>query len=332
MLDIIIPSYNNEKGLYTTLLSLNIIEKEHTVYIIDDCSTDKINYDKIHQIFSNFHPIEIFQLDENRGPGIARQAGLDQSSGEYIMFIDCGDELINITNLHKCISILEDNPNINLISTAHFEEQQNYNLGYVAPAHNRMHGKIYRRSFLEKYNIRFNENCPRANEDIGFNTLCRMIIKQFCPDSLYIENDPIICWRTDENSIVRKNNCAFYFKEQNMGLAKNSEFILNKLLELNYPTEELEYFIYDIFCSLYLFYIYTTTLRPEFIKESLAGAKYFYNLYLKNQNINWQLFTKAYNETMKNEYNNSNSIFLVKIDNLTIQQFIVLMEENEFEN
>ena len=34
-----------------------------------------------------------------------------------------------------------------------------------------MHGKMYRRSFFSKYNIRFNDS--RANEDVGFNTQCQ---------------------------------------------------------------------------------------------------------------------------------------------------------------
>ena len=35
-----------------------------------------------------------------------------------------------------------------------------------------MFGKMYRRSFIDKYKIRFHET-SRANEDNGFNTICR---------------------------------------------------------------------------------------------------------------------------------------------------------------
>ena len=51
MLDIIIPSYNDEKGLYTTLFSLGTMNYDWQVIIIDDASTVEINFDKIQELF-----------------------------------------------------------------------------------------------------------------------------------------------------------------------------------------------------------------------------------------------------------------------------------------
>ena len=76
-----------------------------------------------------------------------------------------------------------------------------------------MHGKIYRRNFLEKYNIRFTPECSRANEDIGFNVLCRLILSHYNPNGIVSVEDPFISWRMDMNSLVRRNNGAFFFKE-----------------------------------------------------------------------------------------------------------------------
>ena len=126
MLDIIIPSYNNESGLYLTLLSLGIIDVEHKIYIVDDCSSEKIDYNSVLEIFTRFHPIELIQLDENQGPGMARQIGFDKSSGDFVTFIDCGDEVVNSLFISQYITYLKENPGVDMISAPHFEERDNY--------------------------------------------------------------------------------------------------------------------------------------------------------------------------------------------------------------
>jgi len=63
-LDIIIPSYNDEKGLIRTLKSIYYPELLDwlNIIIIDDASTEQINYNKILYEFSG---ISYIQLDKN---------------------------------------------------------------------------------------------------------------------------------------------------------------------------------------------------------------------------------------------------------------------------
>ena len=67
-----------------------------------------------------------------------------------------------------------------------------------------MHGKMYRRSFLEENNIRMNNTT--ANEDTGFNQLTRMVAKN-------IQNlDQVVYyWKVNPNSICRQNNNEYSF-------------------------------------------------------------------------------------------------------------------------
>ena len=64
-------------------------------------------------------------------------------------------------------------------------------------------GKMYRRSFLEKYNIRFHPT-SRANEDNGFNTLCRLYSNE--NEQIFMFEDLVYYWHPTEDSITRRNN------------------------------------------------------------------------------------------------------------------------------
>ena len=329
MLDIIIPSYNDEPGLYLTLLSLGVLEDiEHKVYIVDDCSPNKIDYDSIIELFSRFHPIELIQLDENQGPGMARQTGFDKSSGDLVVFIDCGDEVTNTTFLKQYVTLMKNNPKVDMVAAPHFEERPNYEVDMALNIHNRMHGKIYRRSFLEKYGIKFVPECSRANEDIGFNVLCRLVLEHYNPEGLVPVENPFICWRMDMNSIVRRDNGAFYFKEQNIGLAKNAEYVISSLLKIpDFPQEIVLKYMYEVLVSLYVFFSHTYYDRPEFIKDSLRGARHFYDLYFHVIDINSPFFVHLLNRAIKEEYYDERNPLAHQLNPLTFLDFIKMVEE-----
>jgi hypothetical protein len=71
-----------------------------------------------------------------------------------------------------------------------------------------MFGKMYRRSFIDKYNIRFHPT-SRANEDNGFNTIIRLCSNEneqinFIPDHVYY-------WHENLKSITRNNDCQYTY-------------------------------------------------------------------------------------------------------------------------
>ncbi len=87
-LSIIIPVYNKESSIADTLNSIlrqNFAEFE--VLAVDDGSTDTSG--KIINSIADSR-LKYFRI-ENSGPGSARNYGLKQSSGEWIMFMDADD-------------------------------------------------------------------------------------------------------------------------------------------------------------------------------------------------------------------------------------------------
>lgn len=296
MLDLIIPVYNNREGLMRSLMSLGMETKDLYVTIVDDCSS--VEYDDIIKMFIKAFPIQYFKLPINSGPGVARQWGLDHTDHDFVAFLDCGDTYTSPFVLQKQQQILIDDSNIYFIISGH-NDQRADGFYYIDTTNNRVLGKMYRRSFLTKYHISFDLNCPRINEDVGFNHICR-IICHYLEDKdqvahIYIINDPAVNWNNIGPSIVRFNNCEFYYHQQNLGFALNSEHCLTILSMNKIP---LEYFTEQYYAGMayeYLAYLSTINRRPEFLEDSLTGAAYYYHKVFKSfKDVNKKLLTQSF--------------------------------------
>lgn len=91
LVSIITPSFNSEKYISQTILSVqNQSHQNWELLIVDDCSTDET-----FSILSNFSSqdarIKVFKLDTNSGAGVARNFAIQQASGNYIAFLDADD-------------------------------------------------------------------------------------------------------------------------------------------------------------------------------------------------------------------------------------------------
>ena len=285
MLDLIIPVYKNKKGLYRTLMSIGTqVSDKVKVTIVDDYSEE--NYSELIELFQKIIPIRILYLKKNSGPGIARQYGLENSKEEYVSFIDCGDTFLTPTTLKEMIDEVEKKPEFQVFSWAHLEELTNRENETILidSNHNRMHGKIYKRVFLEKHQISFSKEGSRANEDIGFNQAIRIINKVIYNNSIIAHYDnPAVVWKKEGPSIVRENDCAYNFKKQNLGYAINAKHVIDILRKNNITKEQFQDYLYIGMAVCYISYLATLAARREFLEESLAGAFYYYKeIFLKN--------------------------------------------------
>ena len=91
LLSIIIPTFNSEKTIQTTIASLLKIKNQDLIEIIvvNDFSTD--NTLEILNNYSDNINIKIINLDKNVGCGLARNKGVEISVGQYISFLDADD-------------------------------------------------------------------------------------------------------------------------------------------------------------------------------------------------------------------------------------------------
>ena len=237
-LSIIIPVYNTEKYLERCLNSCirqDLAATEYELVIINDGSTDN-SLAIVEQYASSHTNIKCFSQN-NCGLSMARNNGLDQSRGEYIMFLDSDDWIEN--NCLRRILDLCHNQDLDLlrIAAANVKEDKvtrrytlkeniistgaellKEGLDFCVPF------TIYKRRFLDEHKLRFmpgvfhedNEFTPRVyyyaervgclNELIYFvyqspNSITRSINPKKAYDSILVsESLNSFCDGVDKNS------------------------------------------------------------------------------------------------------------------------------------
>ncbi len=91
LISIIVPVYNASRFLDETIKTV----REQTIdnwelIFVDDCSTD--NSDEIIKQYMKIDKkIKYFKQDQNGGPALARNRGIDEAKGNFLCFLDADD-------------------------------------------------------------------------------------------------------------------------------------------------------------------------------------------------------------------------------------------------
>jgi len=110
LVSIIIPIYNYGLKFEKTLWSVfNSTYKNFEIIIVNDGSTDEYVIRKLNSIVD--HPNIKILSQENSGPSSARNYGIKNSNGEFILPLDADDE-IHPDYIQSCVSILKNNKKI----------------------------------------------------------------------------------------------------------------------------------------------------------------------------------------------------------------------------
>lgn len=263
MIDVIIPAYNSHNTIDRTLssLSLQSFKDNIKVYIINDGS--KRNYEEFIKFYSNFIEIKELSYDKNMGPGYAREYGIENSNSPYILFIDSDDSLYDFKSIEKLYNTIHDG-NYDFVNSIFCEETGNELKEYYDDVV-WLHGKIYKRSFIEKNNIKFNSS--RSNEDNGFNTL--LLLNK--PKEKYLSEVTYI-WHNNETSVTRRNNNEYKYTGI-IGYIYNMCWALNQKRD-NKDVSKIAY------AALYFVYLrYIEFMDKDNINEILDKSKELYSIY-----------------------------------------------------
>ena len=267
-ISIIIPAYNCQTTIVQTLASIAMQENIHEIetIIADDDST--FDYAPIAEVFSNIMKIKVVHLKKGGGPGTARQVGFDHSVGKYVMFMDGDDSLIGCDAINILKKVMIDGGH-DCVYGQFLEQSEDGSLAVHETHMVWMFGKLYRREFLEHYNIRM--NMSHSNEDTGFNCVVKG-----CTSKIWYIPKPVYTWRFKPNSITRFNN-GMYGSESGMcGYLTNMIWQIKELekrfVNKNYILEQ----IISIMCVLYHFYVENSQRYPMGVSANEEWIRYYY--------------------------------------------------------
>ncbi len=110
-LSIVTPTFNREEVLVDSInSSLEFIGSrfEGEIIVVDDCSQDE-TYNRMRELFANEldeGKIKYFRLDRNLGVTGAKNFGVAQASGEWIVFMD-SDDTFKIDNAKTVTDLID---------------------------------------------------------------------------------------------------------------------------------------------------------------------------------------------------------------------------------
>lgn len=114
---IIIPVYNRFQVLQRTLDSVfNQTYKNWEIIIVDDCSKEALILGNLNIDDNLLEKIKLICNDQNLGPGLSRQKGLDTASGEMVCFLDA-DDYWDSQFLQKSVDVHQANPTVSATYT-----------------------------------------------------------------------------------------------------------------------------------------------------------------------------------------------------------------------
>ncbi|KAJ9434080.1 MULTISPECIES: glycosyltransferase family A protein [Enterobacterales] len=250
LFSLIIPVYNSQKTIKRTLLSvLKQTFSSYEVIVVNDGSSDTTA--NILQEFSAYSQVTVIH-QINAGVSAARNSGMQQASGEYVLFLDADDWvddnflMIFKQNLDawpaESVDLMVGNLNDNRVgkvSQAGFFSNEDipYVLGELEMSDNigYLHNKCYRRQIIEELNLRFLEGISMS-EDLLFNLKFFSCISNFLvtPGAAYHYEDV-------EGSLSKRKVQYSELKVRKQFLTALYDSIISK-----YQSSNLDYFLKGI--------------------------------------------------------------------------------------
>ena len=279
-LSIIVPVYNVEKYLPKCLDSLvNQTYKDIEIICVNDGSSDN-SLQVLNEYASQDNRIKVIN-QENLGVSTARNIGIDNATGDYILFVDADDWLeldactILIDHIEKYqseIIYFKLKPTININDSYKVEIHQ------ITKFDNKHCNKVFK--FKDNYKMIFNELKSLMCGDKVFKTKFIKSHKIYYPNNIVVLEDAIFSFRCflQNPSIVLCNEYLYnYIINTPNSLTKiNLENRLQNLKKAIGEFEELAQFgiswlnkyIYAYFINYLLYYwryFYFSKYKKDFL-------------------------------------------------------------------
>lgn len=337
-IDVIIPAYNAQYTITRTLSSILMqsIVNDINVIIVDDATPDPGEYviikDKFTQLGLN---IKMIQLEENSGPGVARQKGIEAGDSEFFTCIDADDTFASAIALETLRNAMkQENPqfpadSIKCVSGTFL--QLGEDLKHVLPHQQDMvwmFGKLYRRSFIEKYGVKFNST--RANEDTGYNKWVQLLCTRPDEQLRYIP-EVVYFWHNKEDSITRINDGQYGYDQCFCGWTDNMIYAIENVKKKRPFDGQVNQMICSIMLQLYYYWVECYSKKPVFADQNWEYVKKYYHTCYKKieDDISEEALSEMFSMTSMEKHRSGSLIGV--IPHIGIKEFFEKLHEDTYD-
>ena len=249
LISIIVPVYNSELYINRCLDSLlKQTYKNIEIVIVDDGSKDN-SLQLIKDYANKDSRIKVY-TQSNQGPSVARNTGLDNSTGKYIMFVDA-DDFIDKNMVANMVEVIKDDKNTLVLCdnseiwANEIEERKLFDTdkncikkvdvikSIASGKAGLVCGKLFNKNIIKEHNIKFDKEIKMCEDQIFF-----LNISRYCDDFIYIPKSLYFYDRRNENSITIK------YKEK---VIDNQIYVINIIKEilktLDIESDDIKYII-----------------------------------------------------------------------------------------
>ena len=224
-LDIIIPHYKEDENLMRPMFDIlklqrNVLFTDFRVLIVLDGEDIMLSDD--FQKYLKECPFVVTWINvPHGGISAARNAGLDHSTAEWIMWCDSDDALLSTTSLQTFFRFAQQDKA--LVASAFFEEAPSLEDGHMMLLWHSgndyifVHGKMFRREWLVDNRVRFNNNLE-LHEDAYCIAMARYLLRK---EDIVFVKDPLYLWQYNKKSVSRSYD-NFVLKTYDKLCKKNS--------------------------------------------------------------------------------------------------------------
>ena len=230
--------------------------------------------------FSREYPFHIMQIrQEHKGVSAARNAAMDASKADYVMFCDCDDMFYNACGLWIVFREMEQG--FDSLVSQFIEESRLPGTKEVTYINHDMdstfvHGKVHRLGYLKEQNIRFNDALT-IHEDSYFNILCQNLTQngKYCQTPFYL-------WRWRDNSVCRHD--PKYILKTYRNMLDSNDALVDEFIRRGMQDKAMFY------CTMMIFDAYYTMNKPEWVNQENKEYRdstemRFADYYLKHEDL-----------------------------------------------
>lgn len=286
LVSVVVPVYNVEQYLDRCVES--IVSQTYSnleIFLIDDGSSDNSSY--ICDLWAEKDGRIKVIHKENEGAGFARNTGIENAEGNYILFVD-SDDYLDATTVEKCVSVAQKNGS-DIVMFGRNDVFPNGKIKNKSPANTETYfkkdeilndifpglftyshgigvsvwGKMFDLSIINLNNIRFKSEREIISEDAFF------LLELFAfVDSLSIIPESLYFYYKNDNSFSRK------YKKNHQKL--NDNFLIQGqkvCVQLNYPQKVFDYLIarYHTYSLVGMKQIFMSDLSKSEKKKELTA-------------------------------------------------------------